>query len=231
MEHDFIDKAIEKHYAERDGLGWYHGKGHVSSVIGLLSGWMSEDPLGFPEAIRDILLMAALYHDAVYVPGSPDNEEASAALAERELSGVLDGMQIRIVCELIRSTAFPDAIRDDGGCAGSSQCAVLRDMLHDADWHGFHNLGEMLDNEPRIMAEIRWALMNARETDIPLQSFMRRRQFLENLLELLEAGHPMFRTEHMKAYNKQAEENVRYLIGVYDMEIESQEPDGDLQNA
>ena len=217
----FIDDAIKRHYSERDSLGWYHGTRHVTQVRDLLWKWHAEDKFKLDDRSMEVLDTAAVYHDAVYIPGDAENERSSALKAESELKDSMEAGRLLQVGELIMSTKFPDAIteRGDFGMFGDVWCS-MRDMLHDADWYGFHNLGELLENEPGILAEIRWALMNAGETVIPLQSFMRRRQFLENLLELLEAGNPMFRTEHMKAYNDQAEENVRYLIGVYDRSIE-----------
>lgn len=216
----FIDDAIKRHYAERDSLGWYHGTKHVRQVRDLLWKWYDNDRFDLDDRSMEMLDMAAVYHDAVYVPGDHDNELNSCALMNKELDRVLGTRATALIGELIMSTKFPEAITEH--VASWDAWCSMRDMLHDADWYGFHNLGELLDNEPRIMAEIRWRLMNAGETDIPVKSFMGRRQFLENLLELLEAGHPMFRTAHMKKYNKQAEENVRYLIGMYDRSIDDE---------
>ena len=48
----------------------------------------------------DELEVAIWFHDAVYIPGRPDNEEASAALAEHALSA---GGVATSVCERVRS--------------------------------------------------------------------------------------------------------------------------------
>ena len=55
---------------------------------------------------REVLL-AVVFHDAIYVAGAKDNEERSAELATREVQRAFasDGIQVARVAELIRLTA------------------------------------------------------------------------------------------------------------------------------
>lgn len=63
---------------------WYHNKCHIVSVIeriyDLAEVWQWED--------RDRALIAALYHDAVYVPGWKNNELQSAILMRGHLQSM-----------------------------------------------------------------------------------------------------------------------------------------------
>lgn len=81
----------------------YHHYGHALAVLAhcreaaLDSAWQQ------PAEVQ----LAALYHDAVYVPGRSDNEASSAALAGREITRWLPGAGIDIaaVARLIELTA------------------------------------------------------------------------------------------------------------------------------
>lgn len=56
----------------------YHSWRHVRAVVGTLNRWLD---LELPSA----LLHAALWHDAIYDPKAPDNEEKSAEVCEAYL--------------------------------------------------------------------------------------------------------------------------------------------------
>jgi len=74
----------------------YHTCTHLRHVLGLMQEMRADDRL----------LLAAWFHDAIYRPGSSDNEERSAALARQALNahGYPDA-GIRFVCDAILSTA------------------------------------------------------------------------------------------------------------------------------
>ncbi|SHK42583.1 Predicted metal-dependent phosphohydrolase, HD superfamily [Roseomonas rosea] len=60
----------------------YHGQDHIDSLLAQLQA----DPSVFqaPEAVE----LAIWFHDAVYMPGAPDNERRSAALLRHALDGL-----------------------------------------------------------------------------------------------------------------------------------------------
>src|SRR4051794_36408636 len=53
----------------------WHGPGHLLELIRRIEE-------NAPTAERELLLLVALYHDAIYDPRAADNEEASAALLQ-----------------------------------------------------------------------------------------------------------------------------------------------------
>ena len=59
----------------------YHDERHLDACLTEL-----DSIHGLGEEDRRILRWAILWHDAIYEPGQPDNEERSATLAEAELS-------------------------------------------------------------------------------------------------------------------------------------------------
>lgn len=98
----------------------YHDAGHVAAVL------REVDDLALSEGLTGVALaccrLAAVFHDAVQEPGRGDDEERSAALAERELAaaGVEPGVPER-VAELVRCTS------DHRPPAGDLAAAVLCD--------------------------------------------------------------------------------------------------------
>lgn len=88
---------------------WYHNKCHIVSVIDrineLSEAWQWRE--------RGIALIAALYHDAVYVPGWGSNEEMSAQMAFNHLSAMnADAVVTRRVMDAIRATKNHDPGED-----------------------------------------------------------------------------------------------------------------------
>src|SRR5437868_3820663 len=71
----------------------WHGPGHLRAMVAGISAEAAADD-------RDALLLAALYHDAVYDPTRSDNEEASAELLRRQAANA-DDSNVRRACELI----------------------------------------------------------------------------------------------------------------------------------
>jgi predicted metal-dependent HD superfamily phosphohydrolase len=82
----------------------YHNLAHIEDCLGLLAG---VDGLSAHE--RDILSEAIWWHDVVYVPSRPDNEELSAQLAERHVRADISSE----VGRLIRLTKTHDLAADD----------------------------------------------------------------------------------------------------------------------
>jgi predicted metal-dependent HD superfamily phosphohydrolase len=86
----------------------YHDFSHVQEVLARLDEVASGPGWRHP---REALL-AALFHDAVYVPGAKDNEARSADLAARSIDAFLPGQPIDVprVRELILLTAKHGAL-------------------------------------------------------------------------------------------------------------------------
>ncbi|MES9557312.1 hypothetical protein ACIODX_05735 [Streptomyces sp. NPDC088190] len=108
-------------YADRLLARWaepqrrYHTTAHLVAVldhIDTLAGYAAD-----PDAVR----LAAWFHDAVYRPDRSENEERSAALAERALpeAGVPDGVTTE-VARLVRLTVTHDPA--DGDADGEVLC-------------------------------------------------------------------------------------------------------------
>jgi len=93
----------------------YHGLEHIVAVLDAIQ-QLREAESSTPE-----VELAAWFHDAVYDPRRDDNEEQSALLAERMLSGTdPDRIDIAEVARLVRLTATHDP--DAGDAAGELLC-------------------------------------------------------------------------------------------------------------
>lgn len=86
----------------------YHTTSHLAAVLDRI------DELGAHAADPDAVLLAAWFHDAVYRPDRSENEERSAALAERALpeAGVPPSRTAE-VARLVRLTASHDPAPGD----------------------------------------------------------------------------------------------------------------------
>ncbi|MGW3090176.1 HD domain-containing protein [Streptomyces sp. NPDC001108] len=93
----------------------YHTTAHLVAVLGHI------DTLVPYAADVDAVRLAAWFHDAVYRPDRSENEERSAALAERALpeAGVPDGVTAE-VARLVRLTVTHDPA--DGDANGEVLC-------------------------------------------------------------------------------------------------------------
>lgn len=92
----------------------YHDLAHLGTVL------RGVDDLAACATNPDLVRLAAWYHDAVY-RGRPDDEEASARLAERELPGLgLSGPSVAEVARLVRLTA--GHITEPGDANGEVLC-------------------------------------------------------------------------------------------------------------
>ncbi|HLL69361.1 MAG TPA: metal-dependent phosphohydrolase [Micromonosporaceae bacterium] len=100
----------------------YHTVDHLVSMLDVID--RHADVAADADAVR----VAAWFHDAVYDPQAPDNEERSVALAERMLDdlGATDDARAE-VCRLIRLTVGHDPAPDDrnGALLADADLAVL----------------------------------------------------------------------------------------------------------
>jgi predicted metal-dependent HD superfamily phosphohydrolase len=86
----------------------YHDKRHLGEVVAAVA--------LLAEHARDlsVVMLAAWWHDAVYVAGAGDNEEASARLATATLAAWdADPERVARVGDLVRMTAGHDPSADD----------------------------------------------------------------------------------------------------------------------
>ncbi|WP_134738113.1 hypothetical protein [Nocardioides sp. 503] len=107
---DLRDRLLAAYSDEARG---YHDTTHLAEVLGRL------DELARHGAAYDRtpVLLAAWFHDAVY-DGERDAEERSAAWAEAELPGLVDGHLVHEVARLVRLTETHRPEADDpSGCA------------------------------------------------------------------------------------------------------------------
>jgi predicted metal-dependent HD superfamily phosphohydrolase len=79
----------------------YHG---VSHLVDVLAQWAQVEREGAWEHPREPFL-SLLFHDVVYVPGAPDNEEASATRALEACARWFPGVEAQRVAHLVRLTA------------------------------------------------------------------------------------------------------------------------------
>lgn len=78
---------------------FYHNHNHLHHVLTTI------EAICAPDRPAPTLLLAAWYHDAVYVPRAADNEAQSAALARQQLAAAgLDGTLVDEVARLIMLT-------------------------------------------------------------------------------------------------------------------------------
>ena len=99
----------------------YHGLAHLAAVLGVvgeLDGTATD-----PAAVR----LAAWYHDVVYEPTQPDNEQVSAERARAGLRGLVPDERLAEVERLVLLTAGHDPEPDDanGAVLCDADLAVL----------------------------------------------------------------------------------------------------------
>jgi predicted metal-dependent HD superfamily phosphohydrolase len=101
---DSLRARLEAAYGD-PGRG-YHDRLHLAEVLGHVEDLMAGD-----DPARQAVVLAAWFHDAVY-DGAADDEERSAALAERELAG-LPSAVVAEVARLVRLTRTHRPADDD----------------------------------------------------------------------------------------------------------------------
>ncbi|HEX4980885.1 MAG TPA: hypothetical protein VFV63_04270 [Ilumatobacteraceae bacterium] len=119
-----FDSLIGRH---REAHRHYHGVRHVTWVV------RHVEELAAAEPVDDLgaVVVAAFFHDAVYDPRAPDNEAASARLADRELTtlGWVEARR-RHVVTMVEATAthvVPHAAAVDTEIDTEIDTAVLLD--------------------------------------------------------------------------------------------------------
>jgi len=97
----------------------YHNQDHLAAMLSIVEENAAD--AADPAQVR----LAAWFHDAVYDPRRPDNEEASARLAEERLSAL--GVDPGEVARLVRLTAShdPDPDDRDGALLTDADLAIL----------------------------------------------------------------------------------------------------------
>jgi len=102
----------------------YHGVAHILRVLRTMDEVLAVTAVADPAAVR----LAGWYHDAIYDPRAESgrNEEASAALAERDLV-VLDQPAERVsaVARLVVVTATHEPVSPDEAAVCDADLAVL----------------------------------------------------------------------------------------------------------
>jgi predicted metal-dependent HD superfamily phosphohydrolase len=133
-----VREAVRRRYGEKHRR--YHDLRHLDAVLGNLHVLVAHSREPGTDAVEAARL-GALWHDAVYLVGAVDNEEASARLAQAELSAAgAPGALVAEVARLVRLTAHHDPTAPGAGPAAgavSREAAVALDpagaLLCDAD--------------------------------------------------------------------------------------------------
>jgi predicted metal-dependent HD superfamily phosphohydrolase len=99
----------------------YHDLNHLAAVLGLV------DELAAAAADPDVVRLAVWYHDVVYDPRRPDNEQVSAERARVGLRGLVAEDRLAGVVRLVLLTAGhdPDPGDADGAVLCDADLAVL----------------------------------------------------------------------------------------------------------
>jgi predicted metal-dependent HD superfamily phosphohydrolase len=170
----------------------YHGQRHIDLLLGLHA--EVRDRLIAPDAVE----LAIWYHDAVYVPLSPDNEIESAALLRAELAGLADPALIETAAVLVLATRT-HAVPPGLSAAVAADCAWFLDMdlsILGAEPGVFDWYDAAIRQEYAIVPEAEWRLRRPRV----LATFLARER--------------LYLTEYFHArLDAQARANLRKAIG------------------
>ena len=145
----FMTRIVARHMA--DGQRHYHVFDHAIDVAGeiLLASFS-----GFTVEHPHELLVAALYHDAAYVPGDKDNEEKSAEFARREMAEFDLSVDRDYVGRLIWLTSkhFTDA--DIHGLAAPYEYFVKHQEDVMAEFLPTSNHQDVADNQVKFLSAL-----------------------------------------------------------------------------
>jgi predicted metal-dependent HD superfamily phosphohydrolase len=115
VRHDLADRHAEAHRA-------YHTLSHIRHVLEVIDFLAEHERIDDPVAVR----LAAWFHDAVYTPGSPDNEEHSARLAAKVLTDwQVPAERVEHIHGLIMVTAHHLAETSDEAVLVDADLAIL----------------------------------------------------------------------------------------------------------
>lgn len=175
----------------------YHDRQHLTEVLEWVDVLLDASPGDVDgSADRDAVVLAAWFHDAVY-EGAGDDEERSAALAERELATAgLPSFLVREVARLVRLTAAHRPEADD--VAGAVLCDADLAILASDDAH----YAEYLSGVRREFADI---------TDGDFRSG--RARVLRQLLDAASLFGTRYGREH---WEQRARDNLRRELEVLD---------------
>ena len=181
--------GLRRRYAEPSRA--YHGQRHIDLLLGLLT--EVRPRLRTPDAVE----LAVWYHDAVYIPMSPENETASAALLRSDLAGLADTALIETAATLILATSthtVPPGIAP----SVAADCAWFLDMdlaILGADPATFAWYDAAIRAEYAAIPEAEWRVRRPRV----LATFLARER--------------LYLTDHFHArLNAQARANLRVAI-------------------
>ncbi len=146
------DEVLKTAYLQYQSPGrFYHTWSHIRACVEALH--------TFPcESGRNVFL-ALLFHDAIYIPGNPENEEQSAGIAARILQqhSDLGETELEKVCRLILATRDH---RVEGRDDGPDLRAVLDiDMsILGESWDKYRQYADGVRNEycPSVTTELRF---------------------------------------------------------------------------
>lgn len=120
----------------------YHGVNHLHKVTYRVNTLAEEHNLNNEDYTS--LIIATMFHDVVYIPGSKWNEEKSATLTTQILDATNnEHLDYATISRLIRYTKYDRPAND-----------LLEQILHDADWEGFGRRWSVYEKNSRdIRAE------------------------------------------------------------------------------
>jgi predicted metal-dependent HD superfamily phosphohydrolase len=101
---DALVAALAPRYAEPHRA--YHGISHIDALARLYLDVAAGPRWQTPHEVQ----LATLFHDAIYEPGRPDNEDRSAELARAHLQS--SGLDIERIAAMIRATKTHDHLPD-----------------------------------------------------------------------------------------------------------------------
>jgi predicted metal-dependent HD superfamily phosphohydrolase len=148
--------ALRARYAEPTRA--YHGQRHIDLLLALHA--ETRPHLHAPDAVE----LAIWYHDAIYIPLSPENERASAALLRTDMQGLLDPALIEAAASLVlatRSHEVPPGLAP----AIAGDCAWFLDMdlsILGADPETFAWYDAAIRQEYAAVPDAEWRLRRPR---------------------------------------------------------------------
>lgn len=153
LEHaDWAYRVLETLYGS-DPMRAYHTLAHIDECLHKLDALAADQPEG--KLDRDLASLALIFHDAVYVPGHPDNETNSAAL--------LDGLRFTLNDETRAGAAAPLIFatrhKAEEGAFGDVTCAAVVDIdlsVLGRDSAGYADYVRLVRREFAHVSDVAW---------------------------------------------------------------------------